>query len=782
MIMQRYKITYGLTDQSLDSKIEEFKSLEEATETARMNAISVVDSSGLLSDFRDELSAKYDRFLTTAYYYDEVEKYITYYAQLIEEKPVKRKLISEVYDVECLSNLFTYTGYDRHEQKYYQFVIWRGQNDYEKFIEHLKRGNLIMTGYNNENYDYPLIHHMINHFEEYRFKNGKEIAEALYQKSQSLIDSNWNTVAEWNKHIKQIDLFKIHHYDNLAKLTSLKALQIALNLPEVEDMPYNHDYYIRTQEEVDEVLRYNKNDVFATNAFFDVTLGKTDLPNYKGKNKIEIRQRVAHKYGINCLNYNDIKLGIELILKLYSQKTGLNPRDVKQLRTHRAKINLGDCLPVWTNFSTKPFKSLVEKFKTATIINGSTKGVFSHSIIYNNFKIDYGTGGAHGAIKPGVYTSNEEYCILDLDISSMYPNLAIQQGITIEHLGKSFIEIYDKEIVSVRMNEKTKPKKDRDVVIMEGFKLSANGSYGKSNSEDSFLYDPLYTMKTTVSGQILISMWVEQVCESVECQIIQVNTDGYTIRLKRSESDKVFKISDDLMKLTGMEYEYVYYDKFVVRDVNNYSSRYEGGGIKHKGAFEIEKELHKDPSMKIVPIALEKYFFEGIPIEQTIKNHQNIYDFCLRLKLNSAFSAHIVYLNNINVNDSDDKKHEFLLMNGYKFINKLYYESKDNVIIDPKGLSLNDAYTKLVNGNLPSTVIKELSKNTRYFITNSGGSLIKTRNKDNWETRINSGFLVKDFNSFVDKPMNEYNLNYNFYIAECNKIIDLIEDKQLSLF
>ena len=99
-------------------------------------------------------------------------------------------------------------------------------------------------------------------------------------------------------------------------------------------------------------------------------------------------------------------------------------------------------------------------------------------------------------------------------------------------------------------------------------------------------------MKTTVSGQILISMWVEQVCESVECQIIQVNTDGYTIRLKRSESDKVFKISDDLMKLTGMEYEYVYYDKFVVRDVNNYSSRYEGGGIKHKGAFEIEKELH----------------------------------------------------------------------------------------------------------------------------------------------------------------------------------------------
>ena len=102
--------------------------------------------------------------------------------------------------------------------------------------------------------------------------------------------------------------------------------------------------------------------------------------------------------------------------------------------------------------------------------------------------------------------------------------LAISQNIYIEHLGPDFIQVYDKDIVSVRMGEKKKPKKERDPVIMEGFKLAANGSYGKSNSEDSFLYDPLYTMKTTVSGQILISMWIEKICSQVNVQIIQVNT------------------------------------------------------------------------------------------------------------------------------------------------------------------------------------------------------------------------------------------------------------------
>ena len=62
-------------------------------------------------------------------------------------------------------------------------------------------------------------------------------------------------------------------------------------------------------------------------------------------------------------------------------------------------------------------------------------------------------------------------------------------------------------------------------------------------------------------------------------------------------------------------------------------------------------------------------------------------------------------------------------------------------------------------------------------------SLIKDiRNDNNKVTGVNVGFVTTLFNNYIEKPMKEYNINYQFYIMECNKIIDLIESKQLSLF
>ena len=192
-------------------------------------------------------------------------------------------MLSEVYDLEVLSNLFTYTGYCRQTKKYHQFVIWDEQNDYEELMKHIFREKLIMVGYNNDNYDYPILHHLINHYEEYRHISGFQLAQKIYDKSQSIIENKFNTVADWNKKILQIDLFKIMHYDNLAKLTSLKSLQVAMNLPLVEDMPFEHFYWVKNQTEVDEILHYNKNDVFSTNEFLEIVTGNTELPYYKGE-------------------------------------------------------------------------------------------------------------------------------------------------------------------------------------------------------------------------------------------------------------------------------------------------------------------------------------------------------------------------------------------------------------------------------------------------------------------------------------------------------------------
>ena len=65
-------------------------------------------------------------------------------------------------------------------------------------------------------------------------------------------------VADYNKKIIQIDLMRVHNYHNSARLTSLKSLEIALQLENVEDMPYEHFRWITKDSEIQEILNYNK--------------------------------------------------------------------------------------------------------------------------------------------------------------------------------------------------------------------------------------------------------------------------------------------------------------------------------------------------------------------------------------------------------------------------------------------------------------------------------------------------------------------------------------------
>src|SRR5690606_12612270 len=108
--------------------------------------------------------------------------------------------------------------------------------------------------------------------------------------------------------IPQLDLFKIWHYDNKARMTGLKKLEIAMGYDNVQDMPYGHDMEITDVFQVADILEYNMNDVLATAEFYERTIPK-----------LELRRGVRRKYGLECMNYSDSKIGEELMLKLYCQ-------------------------------------------------------------------------------------------------------------------------------------------------------------------------------------------------------------------------------------------------------------------------------------------------------------------------------------------------------------------------------------------------------------------------------------------------------------------------------
>jgi hypothetical protein len=429
--------------------------------------------------------------------------------------------MTEVYDLECLSNVFTYTGFNYKDDIWSQFVICKWRNDYCKLVEHLAPLNL-QIGFNNKKYDYPLEHHLINHYNEYKYLDGEEISRRLYEKSQEIIDMQFSEIADKNEFILQIDLFKIWHYGNKARLTSLKDLEIAMRMPNVEEMPIHHTKWCVPGDEID-ILEYNKNDVYATYLFLKTTLGKTDYSLYKGKNKIQLRNNLTKKFKVNCLNLPDVGIGEQLMLNLYARAVGLNPFSLKKKGgTPRPEIHLKDCIPYWCNIQSKEFNQFLDLIKNTTI--RGVKGEFSKSIIFHGIAFDFGTGGAHGCIKPGVYESNDDIMILDLDVSSLYPSVARSLNLYPEHLGPEFMQLYS-QFIDARIAEKHKPKAERDNVLIEGYKLLLNGTYGKSGEESSFMYDRLYTYKTTIAGQLFICMWAERMVKEVpELTFIQINT------------------------------------------------------------------------------------------------------------------------------------------------------------------------------------------------------------------------------------------------------------------
>lgn len=202
--------------------------------------------------------------------------------------------------------------------------------------------------------------------------------------------------------------------------------------------------------------------------------------------------------------------------------------------------------------------------------------------------------------------------------------------------------------------------------------------------------------------------------------------------IPKNKLEDIRKVNNQLTNETTLVIEEAFYKQMIIKDVNNYISVYDDSTlekehVKLKGCFEIDKEYHKDPSMRIVPIALKEYFVNNIPIENTIKSHTDIFDFCLRLKTNVKSTPYFKYIHN----------------------------------------------NEIVN--------QRLDRTTRYYVSNTGGII----NKEFDATRssgVNIGYTVTLFNKYIEKPIKDYNINYNFYISEAYKIKNAVDNGQLSLF
>lgn len=312
-----------------------------------------------------------------------------------------------IYDIETLLNCFTYSALNVDTQEIVQHVIHSERNDINALLLHLKscKGSI---GYNNNAFDYPVLHYILT--ENRDTITGEEIYKIAQDiitcsNSEDLLVKYRYSIPEYKQLIPQLDLYKINHFDNNAKRTSLKDLEFWMQYPNVQDMPINHTEMI-TASQISLVLDYNLNDVKATYEFYKLCI-----------NKIDLRKQLCAQYGLKLMNCSDSKIGSEIFLDLLSKENHIDKQELSKQRTHRASISLKDCILPFINFKTDKFKSLIGQFRQTTI--KETKGSLNNSVIYQGFKYDYGTGGIHGCIKSGVYQSDKDYIIRDCDVSGI---------------------------------------------------------------------------------------------------------------------------------------------------------------------------------------------------------------------------------------------------------------------------------------------------------------------------------------------------------------------------
>ena len=629
-----------------------------------------------------------------------------------------------IMDYETLSNCFVAVFKHYKTDETHIFSVCKLQNDYDKFIEFLKQNienKEWHISYNGLAFDAQITHNIIKDHENLKLMDGESIAEEIYAYAQSCIErankKEFQEFPEWHMSIKQIDVYKLNHWDNMAKRSSLKWIQYSMDWDNMVDMPLPHDTNITTKQQLDMIVSYCINDVDSTKEIFN-----------QCKPLIALRKNLTDQYGINLYSASEPRISKELFAYYLGKELGIPKYELKKLRTYRNVIKVKDIILDYIEFATPEFNNLLDKFKTVEINPNFTKGGFKYSVIYKEVKTDFGLGGAHGCNKPGVYESDEDNIIMSSDVASFYPNLAIKNKIAPAHLDKkAFCDLYEWFFTERKKIPKSNP-------MNYVYKIILNSTYGLSNDKNSFLYDPQFTMFITINGQLTLMMLYEMICEAIpEAIPLMQNTDGVETVIPRSKKQIYLDVCKKWEEITSLTLEHGTYSKLILADVNNYIAVDEDGKAKCKGRFEFEGlALHKNKSKLIIPKALYAYFVNGTLPEETLKNNNNILDYCIGGK------------------------------------------SKGNW----------QQVARSIEHNEP--VEYKLQKINRYYISNSGCKIIKVNKNDRREIQLEAGrWMQTIMNDIEHKDWALYDINEKYYLdaieREINNIIG-IQSNQLLLF
>lgn len=703
----------------------------------------------------------YDIEVTRNYFgvcFVDLNHYLEVFKDCVDDKQEAIPLIDKISVAEIKNRLATVRRYrfsifEDDDSELYPLLNWlQYKADY--------------FGYNNNKYDRLMLSALLMYYNQ--FDKPNKLIEFLYDTSQRIIrnsdndvlwqDSFTNMLMKNRLNFRDLDLFQIFRLDHFHK--SLKQTSINIkwynlleyHMPPISELDVNY-YYRLTEnrglsiEQLNRLYRnsferylhpawkkemeeYNDNDVFICCELVRMN-----------QEEIRLRYMISKEYEINVLSASRSTIADKVIVKLYSKFTGFHPKRFIDTKTIRRKIEVSEILSDKIQFSSPQLNDLLQSLHSL-VLRGE-KGEFERTFTYAGTSYTLATGGLHSNEIPAIYVANDKQTIVDRDVASYYPNLIRSLKVCQKHLNpKAWFRIAD-TIVDERLEHKHLAK-DKFLNLIQRMKhttaaaclkIVANaGIFGKMGSEKSFLCDKKAMYKVTINGQLFLLMLIERL-EDAGIHVISANTDGIVTIVPKGLEETADNICHWWEKHLGLELEFTHYSKYVTEGVNSYLTVKTDGKKKFKGRMNPKmylEDLSKGYNSPIVAKAVTEYFINGTPVMETLRNSKSILDFCRTQNVNR----------------------------------KYYIE-----------------YTHVVDHKM---VVEEVQRNTRFYVSLTGGSLMKVEvlgwDENNQpklkKSSLCAGQRVTVCNLVEDKDISELNINYLYYYNECMAIIEPIEQSR----
>lgn len=654
-----------------------------------------------------------------------------------------------VYDIETIVNCYTLHVQPLFGEWEATFEISEFRDDRAlmlQWFEHWRARRVPMIGFNNLAFDYPVLHFI--------WQNPGATVWDLYEKAQEQIHDRtmFKTVWESERFAPQIDLLKLWHFDNRARMTSLKALEVNMRSEIVLEMPLPFDEPIAPWNVSSVLVPYNRHDVKETKKFALISLDQI-------KFRIELQDIVDG----DVLNWSDSKIGSKILEQRLGDELCYERVDGRRevRNTRRSRVALVDIIFPYIRLSHPEFARILTWMRSQTItedeITGKlkTKGAFTdvHATV-GGLDFHFGMGGIHACVEQQIVRADAETMIRDIDVAGLYPAIAIVNRLYPEHLGERFIFEYAQLPLERAKYRKGTPRSN-------AFKLAANGTFGNSNNEHSIVYDTKFMMAITINGQMSVAMLAEWLLSVPTVRILQANTDGITYTIRRDMLPRAQEIEGAWQAYTRLVLEDVEYQAMWIGDVNNYIAQSTSGKLKLKGRFWYPVKFpddisnasppawHKDLSALIATKAAVEHMTTGADIARVVHECDDPFLFMLRQKVDRSCKLFI-----------GERETQRILR---------YYMARDGAplrkVMPPKGPAGHYKRKNSISDHEYYSVLQTLPPDTH-------DGRIHTANKSRYEQReqgLQAGFLVADCCRASDFDWNR--VNYDWYVREAEKLV-----------